>query len=290
MSDRARRPERPDHQARRAAGPALSHDALLDYASAVGDVARAGSGRDRAVEAVDDLPNSLDEALRLAATMPPGVLFERADLYTLPFEDGAFSLVVCRGAFHRLPEPVAALREMARVLSRGEVIVIVDTVVDEVTDTPLNDLARLREPSHRRLYRPEELAGGAPGRASRDKSADRRRTIDLGYWLQAADVSSEKGDLIRSRFSRSRLRCRSGSTWPSPTTSCRSATTRPRFASSNLRAAGCCKLGGGRRAASPCSARPESLPVRRPASPLASRRRWAWPSPSRRRARSGCHP
>jgi len=129
------------------------------------------------------------------------ISFGLADLYTLPFEDGAFSLVVCRGAFHRLPEPVAALREMARVLSRGGRIVIVDTVVDEVTDTPLNDLARLREPSHRRLYRPEELGRFAAraGLAVTEQQME-RRTIDLGYWLQAADVSTEKGDMIRSRF------------------------------------------------------------------------------------------
>jgi len=79
--------------------------------------------------------------------------------------------------------------------------VLVDPVVDEVTDKAYNDLARLREPAHRRHYRAEEieeLAAGTGLRVTRRGSA--RRTTDLAYWLQAAAVPAAKAALIRERF------------------------------------------------------------------------------------------
>ena len=129
------------------------------------------------------------------------VAFTLVDLYALPFKDGFFSLVVCGNAFHLLPEPVAALVEMARVTSGGGRIVLVEPVVDEVTDKAFNDLARLRQPAHRRHYTREELAGLAEQAGLRALAqAEARRTVDLDYWLQAAAVPPPKADLIRGRF------------------------------------------------------------------------------------------
>ncbi|MEE4275086.1 MAG: class I SAM-dependent methyltransferase, partial [Thermoleophilia bacterium] len=128
------------------------------------------------------------------------VTFMVVDLYQLPFVDAEFSLVISRGALHRLPEPTRALHELRRVGGEGARIVVEDVVVDHVTDGAFNDLARLREPSHRRHYRAEELEALALDAGLR--VAERRvlrRTVDLDYWLQAASVSAEKGELIRSR-------------------------------------------------------------------------------------------
>ena len=134
-----------------------AHDALLDLETGVGDVAFAFAGSVKSVEAVDDRAEMIDEAGRLAREMRvSGVVFRRADLYALPFDDGAFSLVVCRNGLHRLPEPVAALKEAARVLSPGGRMVVFETQVSEVVDRSLNELAKLREPAHRRYYRLDE--------------------------------------------------------------------------------------------------------------------------------------
>jgi len=79
--------------------------------------------------------------------------------------------------------------------------VLVDPVVDEVTDKAFNDLARLREPAHRRHYLEEqidELVGQAGLQIT--QRGRLRRTIDLDYWLQAAAVPAAKAGLIRSRF------------------------------------------------------------------------------------------
>lgn len=179
-----------------------SHDTVFDYACAAGIAGFAVAPEVRSVEAADELPDMLDEGRRLAGELGLGnVSFTLADLYALPYEDGSFSLVVCRNAFHRLPEPVAALAELRRVVSSGGRIVVVDPVVDEVTDRAYNDLARLREPAHRRHYRPEEieeLAAAAGLRVARRGRA--RRTTELDYWLQAAAVPPPKVALIRDRF------------------------------------------------------------------------------------------
>jgi len=79
--------------------------------------------------------------------------------------------------------------------------VLVDPVVDEVTDKAFNDLARLREPAHRRHYLEEqivELVGQAGLQITQRGSM--RRTLDLDYWLQAAAVPAAKAGLIRGRF------------------------------------------------------------------------------------------
>jgi len=164
-----------------------SHDTVLDYASGAGIAGFAVAPEVRSVEAAE---------LGLV-----NVAFTLVDLYALPFDDQAYSLVVCRNAFHLLPEPAAALVELLRVTSSGGRIVVVDPVVDDVTDKSFNDIARLREPAHRRHYRPEQIEEFArqAGLQVRQRSQS-RRTIDLDYWLQAAAVPAAKAALIRNRF------------------------------------------------------------------------------------------
>ena len=46
-------------------------------------------------------------------------VYIRADAFSLPFNNGAFDVVYCFTALHHVPEPIAMLREMVRVLSPG---------------------------------------------------------------------------------------------------------------------------------------------------------------------------
>ena len=179
-----------------------SHDIVLDYSSGAGIASFAVAAEVHTVEAADERPDMLDEGGRLARELAlDNVEFTLVDLYALPYADGAFTLVLCRNSFHLLPEPGAALAEMLRVTSGGGRIVVVDPVVDDVTDKAFNDLARLREPAHRRHYTAEEVEGIAEGAGLRvARRGDTRRTIDLDYWLQAAAVPAAKAGLIRGRF------------------------------------------------------------------------------------------
>jgi SAM-dependent methyltransferase len=179
-----------------------AHDTVLDYAAGAGIGGFAVAPEVASVEAADELPDMLEEGRRLAGELGlVNVAFTLVDLYALPHKDGAFSLIICRNAFHLLPEPVATLGELQRVLSLGGRIVILDPVVDEVADKAFNDLARLREPAHRRHYRDDEL-DAIVERAGLviDRRGRLRRTIDLDFWLQAAAVPAPKAELIRGRF------------------------------------------------------------------------------------------
>jgi SAM-dependent methyltransferase len=183
------------------ARPAAS-DAVLDYATGAGMAGFAIAPDVATVESADEQPGLLEEGKRLAVELGlVNVAFTLVDLYALPYRDGAFDLVVCRNAFHLLPEPVAALAELQRVLAPQGRVVVMDPVVDDATDKALNGLARLREPAHRRHYRRDELEDivARAGFAVKE-SGDLRRTIDLDYWLQAAAVPPPKAELIRGRI------------------------------------------------------------------------------------------
>ncbi|MCX6371773.1 MAG: methyltransferase domain-containing protein [Actinobacteria bacterium] len=179
-----------------------SHDTVLDYASGAGIAGFSVAPDVRTVMAADELPDMLEEGKRLAGELGlVNVAFKLVDLYALPYDSDAFSLVVCRNAFHLLPEPVAALAELRRVTSAGGRIVLVDPVVDDVTDKPFNDIARLREPAHRRHYLEEQFDDLVAQAGLQVTARGRlRRTIDLDYWLQAAAVPAAKAGLIRGRF------------------------------------------------------------------------------------------
>jgi SAM-dependent methyltransferase len=177
-------------------------DRVLDYATGAGMGGFALAPEVATVEAADELPDMLEEGKRLAAELGlVNVAFTLVDLYALPYKDGEFTLIVCRNAFHLLPEPVAALQELLRVLAPEGRIVVLASVVDETVDKAFNEIARLREPAHRRNYRADELEeiAARAGLAVRARG-EVRRTIDLDYWLQAAAVPPPKAQLIRGRI------------------------------------------------------------------------------------------
>lgn len=177
-------------------------DAVLDYACGPGMAGFAVAPDVRTVEAVDELPDMLEEGRRLAAELGlVNVAFALVDLLRLPYADGAFTLAVCRNAFHLLADAVTGLAELARVTGEGGRVVVLDAVVDAVTDRAFNEIARLREPAHRRHYTAGELeALATQAGLTVTERGGLRRTLDLDYWLQAAAVPVPKAELIRDRF------------------------------------------------------------------------------------------
>ena len=179
-----------------------ARDRVIDVGTTVGSTAFALGPSVASVLAIDNRPDTIAEALRLSREVGvENVSFTLGNVYALPLADGAFTLVTCRNALHRFPEPVAALKEMARVLTPGGRLVIYDLLVSPELDRSLNELARLSDPAHRRFATHEEfLEQFAKAGLTVVKERRLHRTVNLEYWLEAAAVDPSRADLIRTRL------------------------------------------------------------------------------------------
>jgi ubiquinone/menaquinone biosynthesis C-methylase UbiE len=131
-------------------------DLLLDVGCGTGAASRAASAATRLVVGVDLSAEMIRRAAELASGVE-NVRFLIADSEQLPFEDGAFTAVLCSNSFHHYPDPSRAVREMARVLASDGRLVIGDACADLPTARIADAVLRRIEPGHVRLYRSSEL-------------------------------------------------------------------------------------------------------------------------------------
>ena len=138
------------------------NDTVLDVACGGGIVVCAFAPHVRQATGIDMTPAMLDQARRLAAEKGvANVAWREADVASLPWPDGAFSIVVTRFAVHHFPDPAKVLKEMVRVCAPGGRVVVIDTCAS--ADPPkaalFNRLEKLRDPSHVRALPLAELRG-----------------------------------------------------------------------------------------------------------------------------------
>jgi SAM-dependent methyltransferase len=93
---------------------------LLDVGCGSGQLCRMAADRGMLVTGVDSDPIQLNRA---AARVPEAIL-RRADLHDLPFSGGHAAAVSCVQVLMHLSNPLAALRELARVAAPGAPIVL----------------------------------------------------------------------------------------------------------------------------------------------------------------------
>ncbi len=122
----------------------------IDLACGPGTYTRPLAARVRQAIGADLTPAMVEkgraEAARDGIT---NIEFVCADIYALPFADGAAGIVSCGYAFHHMTDPARALAEMARVLQPGGRVAITDIIVPEGCDGAFqNNLERVRDPSH----------------------------------------------------------------------------------------------------------------------------------------------
>ncbi|HYJ17647.1 MAG TPA: methyltransferase domain-containing protein [Burkholderiales bacterium] len=152
------------------AGP---DDMVLDVACGGGNVVCAFARVVRHATGIDMTPAMLERAARAAAEKQlSNVTWDRGDVSSLPYPDGAFDLVVTRFSFHHFPDPLAVLKEMKRVCAPGGRILVVDmhTSVIQSQADEFNRMELLRDPSHVRALHLDELkslfpAAGLPDAA-----------------------------------------------------------------------------------------------------------------------------
>jgi ubiquinone/menaquinone biosynthesis C-methylase UbiE len=87
----------------------------------------------RSLTGLDISKTFVEIARRNAEKEGVQVDFQHGNASRMPFQDGSFDLIVCRAAFKNFSAPVAALREMRRVLRPGGKAIIIDLR----KDTPL---------------------------------------------------------------------------------------------------------------------------------------------------------
>jgi ubiquinone/menaquinone biosynthesis C-methylase UbiE len=124
---------------------------VLDIATGPGYIAEALAGMAREVVGVD-----LTDAMLAIAKERTGergvanVSFRAGDAENLPFENGAFDVVVCRLALHHLLQPLQVLSEMARVCRTGGAVLVEDIYSSEHPERAAyqDRWEILRDPSH----------------------------------------------------------------------------------------------------------------------------------------------
>ena len=154
------------------AGP---EDTVLDVACGGGLVVCAFAEVVRHATGIDVTPAMLERARKLAAEKQlTNVSWNEGDVTSLPYADGAFSIVVSRFTFHHFLEPLAVLKEMVRVCAPGGQVLVCDVVAsnDPRKAAEFNRMEILRDPSHVRAMPEAELralfrSAGLPDPAAR---------------------------------------------------------------------------------------------------------------------------
>jgi ubiquinone/menaquinone biosynthesis C-methylase UbiE len=132
-------------------------DRTLDVACGPGLVVCAFAPFVRQAEGIDLTPAMLEQARLLQAEKGlRNVTWREGDVSRLPYEDGAFTVVTSRYAFHHFPDPLAVLLEMARVTRPGGTILVIDSAPAVDKAEAFNAMEKLRDPSHVRALTVEE--------------------------------------------------------------------------------------------------------------------------------------
>lgn len=133
-------------------------DSMLDSGSGPGVVVCAFASKVRLAIGVDLTAAMIEQARDLEARRGLcNVAWVRSDITALPFAEQRFSIVASRFVFHHLPDPAAAVREMARVCRPGGRIVVADSAPAAEKADAFNAMERLRDPSHVEALTVDEL-------------------------------------------------------------------------------------------------------------------------------------
>jgi SAM-dependent methyltransferase len=103
------------------------------------------------VHGVDVTPAMIEVARRETVAAGAGnATFALGDATALEEADGAFDGIITRFSLHHIPAPGRVLREMARVVGPGGVVVVADHLADEDAEAAAwsQEIERLRDPSH----------------------------------------------------------------------------------------------------------------------------------------------
>jgi ubiquinone/menaquinone biosynthesis C-methylase UbiE len=135
-------------------------DDVLDIACGPGILTCACAKVSRHATGVDITPAMIERARDLQRRQGlENLTWHVGDVRSLPFDDNSFSVVLSRYAFHHLKNPLEVLVEMTRVCRPTGRVVVIDMAApaDPRQALALNEMERLRDPSHVRAFAASEL-------------------------------------------------------------------------------------------------------------------------------------
>jgi SAM-dependent methyltransferase len=119
---------------------------VLDMACGPATYGRRIASPSRDVYGIDFSMGTLRQGMaNIARDGISGVRLARARVEELPFENAVFDGVICGGALHLFPDPVLALREIARTMKAGAPLAVTTFVAG---NAPLTRLMKRRKNMH----------------------------------------------------------------------------------------------------------------------------------------------
>ena len=155
-------------------------DRFLDVGCGSGAAVRRAAAASASASGVDLSPKMIERATELAAGIE-NVELRVAASDELPYEDDAFTALLCTSSFHHYPDPAASLREMERVTAPGGRLVIGDGSGDRWEARTVDWFLRRFDASHVKLYRSTEIAALLHGAGFEDVAV--RKLWSGGYAL-----------------------------------------------------------------------------------------------------------
>ena len=101
--------------------PAVRNKTVLELATGTGLIARHIVSEAAQIEATDASPEMIAQARRDGTSTK--LHFSVQDMFCLPYADASFDVAIVSNALHIVPHPELALREIARVLKPGGVLI-----------------------------------------------------------------------------------------------------------------------------------------------------------------------
>jgi ubiquinone/menaquinone biosynthesis C-methylase UbiE len=139
--------------------------------------------------------------LRVARERNPSMGIVCGDGRRLPFPDTTFDLVTSAHAMHHIPEPVAVLREMARIVRPDGHVLVVDLAAPDEPEAAAraDEVMTIRDPSHARSLTTGDMRSALEESGLAvvdDRIVDRRGLVS--NWMWPGEFPEERIAAVRA--------------------------------------------------------------------------------------------